>query len=852
MVPQIFLSLSGHDEKFAKQVADALPHGLARIYQDTFENGENLLRAMEKGVGASTIIVLLASKESLASHWVNFELDLARLGAVQGQNRVLAFAIEEGISAGDYPAWMREQWIASHVYNPKDIARIVSNILFSEEYLGLGQFNDVIGRGELLDQARRSYLSIAADTKETPNILFFSGTTQIGRRTFARLAIQNLFPSKPDLVKGPHLDLPQFADLADIYRGLLNNVQFEASQQQIEANLLAFGELSLDDQLEEIVALLAYFADRNMAVFAYTGSGLFDETGTTKVWLWPLVDRLASTRNVLLVFITNRRLRENDVIEHPNALQVFVPALKDEDTAALTTALASAYDLEPFQFSAQLTRAIGGHPGVTKSAVRLVANQGLALVERQPNSVFSAQTFILSHNIDEANLSAAQLRILFALSWLPSLRADLLESTVVCQGVTQDDFISAIEELLLSCLIVTSDEDFAISKELRAIFRRRYGFGDEGLLDRLGEVLAQEFKEAEAEGRFDAKLVDAIVFMHALAGKGIPDELRKVVLPSKFAEIMRTRYNQGRDDRDVLNQIVSWGHAVLEMKLDDTVREEVLGILVQSLVRLRTYDQADAFLTDMETKGYRSAAFLRGFRLRREGKIEEAIPILREAIRIRKNIRYSVQELATIFHSLGREQDLSELLKEHQDVVKDSAVLLDFEIGRLISGNDFTKANELIAELEDIPADDGRSVIRRAQIESQRWGNHQAAFEMVNELVQGGVGDQVRTRRWRALFGILADQKAFSQRDIEFLRSKYGQEGTVERLDVYQAIQEGNGPRAEELSKKLDLQAKQNRSLRARALEILLKAPIGAAEKARIKDEIESLGIADNLSIIEI
>lgn len=845
MIPNIFLSLSGTDIEFAEKLHSVLPHGLARIYSRTFQNGESLISEMEGGVEESTIFVFLASKKSISSFWVNFELDLARVKLIEKRIKLLVFPIENGINFKDYPDWMSGLWISPQVLNPHDIARYVQEILFSDEFLGLGIYTNVIGRGALLDKTTRQFLAITTETAQNPNVFLFSGTHQIGRRTFAKHVFKHLFPARKTLNTGPQIDLPQFADIADIYRGLLNKVQFQASKEDIERNLSFFCSMKQDEQISEILSLLSYYGDRDAAVFIYTGSGLFNEDGTTKQWFWPLVESLSSDHRSILCFVSNRRFKENEVIQHRNAMQIYVPALEDSDAAALVTATATTYGIKPFSFNPGLARAIGGHPGIIKAAVRLVVNMGLDLVQRQPQTVYTAQNFILSYNIDRENLKDAQIDALYILSWLPSIRGDLLAKTIYKSGHSESDFISAIDELLLSCLIVVSDDEYAISKELREIFRRKYGFGADSLLDNLGQTLSDAWAEMEQFGRFDANLVDSIVFMHAIAGKGIPSSLRKVVLPSKFADILRTRYNQGRHDRETLSKVVDWGLIILDMSLDSTVKEEIQGIIVQSYVRLGAYEKADELIRSMELSGYRSAPFLKGFRLRREGRLTDSIPVLRQAIHTKKNLRYSVQELATVFNRLGDTVRLQELLDANRDVVTDSAVLLDFEIGLKISEAAFGEAESLISLLEQHYQNDGRSIIRRAQIESQRWSNHKAAFEAVNELVLNTIGDIIRTRRWRAMFAAYAGEDAIALRDIEFLKSKNNQEDIVERLYVHLAIANKNGSEAEIKSRNLDIQIIQNRVLRARALEVYADTSVmGAADKAAIRKQAADLRLA--------
>ncbi|KQZ61439.1 hypothetical protein ASD67_19650 [Sphingopyxis sp. Root1497] len=392
--------------------------------------------------------------------------------------------------------------------------------------------------------------------------------------------------------------------------------------------------------------------------------------------------------------------------------------------------------------------------------------------------------------------------------------------------------------MLLSCLITANGDGYSIASELREIFRRRYGFGDDKLLQYFSDELSKQWEEESSSGRFNANLMDTIIFIFSMAGKALPESFKELMLPSRLAEIVRFRYNQGRHNREDLDGVIRWGLASEAIKMDETVREEILSIVVQAMIRNRKFSEADALLDTIGRRGYRSVPFLRGFRLRRDGRGEDAIPHYREALKIGKNERYSLQELATVLSQLGRTNDLATLLDDYNDMVGESAVLLDFKIGFLISEGDIKGAERTISRLANLAQDDGRSVIRTAQILSKRDGRHDRAFELVNDIVLSGIGDQVRARRWRALFATLAHEVETANRDILFLDGLQGQEQTTQRLRVYAALAENDVPSAEKEVAKLDNASVQNRGLRAQVLERMAgKSGLSLIEKSKLREE---------------
>ena len=843
LTPNVFLSLSGSDDETAKLVWDALPRGLAFFYRESFANGEALLDAMERGVGRAQIFVLLASKESLASKWVGFELSAARIRQISDGLSVYAFPIEDGLSASDFPDWMRDFWVRPGRWGPRDISRFIQDKLVDSHLAATPQSARVIGRGGLLDDATQRLMERVAETGSTPNALFFSGTAQIGRRTFAKYFLRESFNTLPNLATGPELRLPQFADIADMYRALRENIDTDLNARDFSESLETFKDLNVEDQVEEVVTSLSYFSSLGQAVFIGTGSGLFDELGTPKAWIDPLLRALADRSDLMCCFISNRKFREEYLMQFENALQIPIPALSNRDTQALITLTSSIYAIDPVRLSDGIVRAIGGHPAVAKAAVRLVAQKGIQTFEKNPTPLFSVQDGILSQNLDIDSLSVVQKEILSVLSWVPLLSGSLLlELTAKRHENAEDEFVGAIEDLIISCLIVVHGDQYAISSEIREIFRRKYGYGDGQLVSDFSDVLEEEWNKSSDSGGFRTDLFDAFVYMHALAGKALPQELRRLLLPGTLEEVLRRTYAQGRDDRQLLEKVVEWGAVADEMKMDDTVREAILTIVIQAEIRLRRYSSAGQRLKDFAGKGYRSAPFLRGFMLRREGKLQEAIPHLREAIASRKNLKYSVQELATVYQRLGKNDELAELVRIHEDLIEESAVLLDFRVAMLISSRRFPEAEAAITRLSMLPQDEGRSTIRTAQIMSLRDGLHSEALRHLNELFRSSVGDAINVRRWRGLIAAYAGDFETAKRDIEFLASRNGQERAAQRLRVHVAIAEQDAQLARDEFDKLGEQTAQDRMLKAKILEMQIDDPsVPLATRNKFRSEAAAI-----------
>lgn len=331
MLPTVFLSLSGHDSDFVSRVHKSLPDGLAYYYPKSFENGENLIEAMESRVNKSSIFVLFASRASVSSVWVKFEIDRARIAKIKSKEmRILVFPTESGIAARDLPNWMTEYWIGGAGSSPRDIARYIRNILTGSFFEALHS-SQVFGRGGLVDQVCNQYLTATVTNKVKPNVLIFGGYEGIGRRTVAKEVLKRTNPALPEVIYGPEFSLPQFADLEDIYRSLRQEIDDSLSIEMLSAESDTFRSLSQQEQVKEVSRCLSYFGKLNQAVWLITGNGIFEDRGTLKGWVPQLFDAAAGLPEVRLCVISNRLIHEAEARPFPNVFQISVGNISDSD-----------------------------------------------------------------------------------------------------------------------------------------------------------------------------------------------------------------------------------------------------------------------------------------------------------------------------------------------------------------------------------------------------------------------------------------------------------------------------------------------------------------------------------------
>ncbi len=788
MLPTAFLSLSGTDAEFVRRVHALLPDALAYFYERSFANGEHLITAMEDRVGHASVFVLFASRASVSSVWVNFEIDRARIAKIKNHTfRVLVFPIDAELSLRDLPIWMQEFWIGNAGRRARDVARYLRHVL-SEVAADSTTLNEPVGRGGLTDDIVESLNGRLLRHDTYPNIFIFGGHTGIGRRTVKAKLLKQAFTGLPEINYGPELELPQFGDSVDLYRKLRNELEENLSQVGYEADEAAFIELGNAEKAQELARGISVFGEMGQAVTIVSGNGIFEDKGILKSWASDLFSALQETPKSYLFILSNRLAHENELRRHPNVLQVEIPSLKDSNTETIIISTAKALKKTPELPNGHVIRAIGGHPGIARTTAHLIAKTGAQALNDNMKDLYIAQDQVLSKSLSFDRLDVVERDVLSILSWVPRISAFIVRD-VVCElhQMSPEKFSDVVGSLALSCLMVVSGPNYAISGPIRSMFRRLHGFGSKELQEHLARTLESEWRQSTAIDEFPTEIFDALVFMLALEGASFPAELQRLLLPATLHGVVKDTYDGGHDDDDAMRRVVALGLPAQGMRMqriDETTREEILSFVVRAQTRLQDHQGAKALLKFFDERGYRSAFYLRAFYIRQTGgDLTKAVELLKQAREVRKYSRRVIGDLALCYQRLGRWKDLNELIAEEAQL-QDDPVLMDLQIGQLIAAGKIVQAENAIVKLKAQPRDSGRSESRTAQILMRRDQNYGEAKRLLTSLLQRASGGRIAVRRLRAIAAVEDGDLETAARDVEFLRSRANGPDTALRIEA--------------------------------------------------------------------
>ena len=820
MLPTVFLSLSGADVNFVGNVERNIPPGMAYFYPKSFENGENLISAMEERVAGSRIFVLFASRASVDSVWVKFEIERARLNKIQDPGfRFFVFPVEPGVDRDKLPGWMHEAWVPSAGRAAKDIARYLRGVLASMAELS-GTILPPLGRGGLIDKARREYQNATFTNKVAPGLFLFAGHAGIGRRTVKRLLIPTLFPTQPEMNYGPEFELPPHADLGDIYRAVRQEMEDHFSITKFESAFAAFNDASIDEKIDEILRSMCHFADLGQTVTIVIGLGLYEDRGELKPWAVALFSAAARYDQLNICLISARRLKFKDLRPLQNVQQVEVDQLEAADIRTLILETIPIFGGPPALPNDTVIQSIGGHPTVARTVARLIAHGGPVVVDSDPKQLHDIQEEILGESLSFDRLKPIERDILSILSWVPQLNGRMMAEII--QGhhdIKQEEMVETIEFLIAGCLMQISGANYLISAPIRGMFRRKHGYGSTELRTIFAQFLKAEWDAAVKNDELRAELFDAFVYMTALEGGTLPKEFKGLLLPSTLQDLVRDAYDRRHIDDHALNRVVTWGMPAIDMKMDENTREEILSYLLRALVRLGSKDASNV-LALIKERSFRSAAYLEAFMLRLSGgDLKDAVLLLREARRIGKYMNSVIADLAICFKLLGRWTELDKLLREETRRVDRNPVLLDIKIGILVAAGDFPEAEREIGRLRAMPFDDGRADSRAATILMNRDHDFEGAYHLLTAVLNRQTRGELGVRRLRALAAARGKHYEKARRDATQLRARQGGEDTYQRIEAEIKLTQKDYDGAEAARRKVRSETVQDRLLGARILE---------------------------------
>lgn len=685
-----FLSHSSVDKPYVEIVAKRL--GRRRVLYDEwdFQSGEQFMSAIRAALARSGAFVLFASRHSLQSLWVKFEISEAEeLLRTEVLKSSLVIIIDSETTPPDLPRWMQRSLVSS-VPSPNAAARIIEHRL--NEMRGITANALFIGREDLLAELSQALISSA--DRVPPHILLLGGLPGIGRRTFLQHALPNIL----SVNVGPTFHLRTTDGLDALHVALLEELGALDTRKQLSSAIEQFQASNADEQIHILAEMLASCAVGNIAPVIVDEGSLLESGGAYTEEALSLLKALHKyTDRTFSIVHTKRPTISPAELEEFGAIYNRVPPLALGAVSLLLTQSFRRTGIEATSAQiAELAPYLDGYPPAVNLSVAVAKQYGLPnlLADKSGLVDYKIQTF--ASILEKLSIDKNQWTILRVLGVESSLPLDAI---AVMAGTAEDRCAQSLRRLIDLNLVLPDDNNFTIAPPIKAAVYSLAGRITESDYTRLAAHLKKSYWD-DSERLPSLDVVTATI--HAVMRSQSPDlsHFKGIVIPSVVYRAAKEFYDQGGVD--------AWERArtlTAELLRMDRNHRQGLTLMFKAQVRLKEWDGAAKTLDTVRSKKWPEQHYLNGFVLWKKRQFASAITAFRQALA-------SGQEAMEIYHGLAICLLRMDKLREAERVVQDALrsrrpnrLLVDLAAQLAISTGNYSDAKEYIDQLRRMKAD---------------------------------------------------------------------------------------------------------------------------------------------------
>lgn len=607
-----YLAHSSEDKQYVEIVAKRLGRMHSEYDVKSFPPGFDFRDIIRNSLNKSNIFVLFASKKSLESTWVKFEISEAEWQTIhENIAGSVVIIIDSQVKPQDLPLWM-QRCFAPTILNPRSAVHTIRNFMVQ-----LNIVSDTIFVGREIDMAKFAAELSPDIEKESPRVLVLGGLEGIGRKTFGRHAISSYL----SMNTGPIFSVEETDTIDSLYLQLINYISDLTSRDKLAQIIKSFRDLSDSEKGDEIARLLSEINTENIIpVIVYKGTtvNLLDDNTNWYNYEWQTVlEGLRKYEDSYVLFIQPRLSYLSNIpagIQIPPIAQYRLGPL---EIGAIELLLRENIRREELIATTdqikEIAPYINGYPPAAQLVLGYIKNYGFDLLLADKGMLTNFLTRRFETFIDSLKLNQKENELLKILVADLPLPFEAIQAIIDCPDA---EAAQIVRHLIDFNLVVTMDSDYAISPPVQVAIIHKLGYMTRKDYSKLALLLREKFWVKDDELP-KLSIVDAII--HALAYSDIEElnDFKDITLPAQLYKVAREKYN-ARDWRGATTL------ARKALQLDEHLHG-ARAILFKALVRQRYWNEARRVLEEIEQLGRRERFYLRGFLEWKRGHAEEAL-----------------------------------------------------------------------------------------------------------------------------------------------------------------------------------------------------------------------------------
>lgn len=603
---------SSEDKQYVEIVAKRLGRMHSEYDVKSFPPGFDFRDIIRNSLDKSNTFVLFASKKSLESTWVKFEISEAEWKTIHEKIAgSIVIIIDSQIRPQDLPPWM-QRCFAPTILNPRSAVHTIRNFMVQ---IGVVPHDLFVGREP--DMARFAKELSPDIEKEPPRVLLLGGLQGIGRKTFGRHAISNYL----SMNVGPIFSVEETDTIDSLHLQLINYTSGLTSRYKLAQVIKSFHDLSDSEKGNEIARLLSEINTENIIPVIVDrgtiGTLLDDNTNWYKYEWQTILEGLRQYEDSYVLFIQPRLAYLNNIPDGIHIPGIAQYRLNPLETYAIEHLLREIIRREELTATTEQIKEIApyinGYPPAAQLVIGYIKDYGfdLLLADKGMLTGFLTRRFETLINALKLNQKENQLLKILAAD-LP-LPFEAIQAMIDCPDA---EVVQIVRRLIDVNLVITMDSDYAVSPPVQIAIIRKLGHMTRQDYSKLALVLREKFWVKDDELP-KLSIVDAVI--HAIAYSDIEElnNFKDITLPAQLYKVARKKYDAG-----------DWrGSATLARKalqLDERLHG-ARTILFKALTRQRYWHEAEQVWKEIEQLGRRERFYLRGFLEWKRGHAEQAL-----------------------------------------------------------------------------------------------------------------------------------------------------------------------------------------------------------------------------------
>jgi len=701
-----FLSHSSKDKEFIRSISEILGRQYCVFAEKSFDTGTDFKKSIEDSLDESSVFVLFASKNSLKSIWVEFEIEEAWYQRLKNKlSMSLVYLIDSSVEITSLPGWLKRASIRK-ANVPQVIARDIRHHL--DDLLLERQSPYFTGRSSDIESLEQALTPLGDLTP--PHSFLISGLPGIGRRTL----VKHTIPALLQLRKFVEIRVGEGDTINDICTSIADKIEPYNTIEGLKAIVSVIRSMSDDLALQRIERNLVSLNTAGELPILVDDGGFMDEEGHLRGEIQQLINSIQNTNEVYVSFITWRR----PTVEIQTPLPVIhLKPLGDSETKRLLKLLARQSNLDVLAEQIdELAEYIGGYPPAAYFVVQLCKDYGIELMLREKQSLTHFTSTVFLRHFTKLGLSRSEKRILRLLASYSSLPLGTITEILNIDINELDKLLIRMVDL---ALVIPNDcSHYRIADPISDASMRAFGYLTQPEHSKVAKCLSSYLLGKELEG--PQLQLSRLLFTAARNSGDSALASNTIHFSNDLIKLTESLYHQRK-----YKEAIETGYVALKERPNSTTARRYL---IRGLIQEERWSEAEKQIGEFEKyTPHREILYLKGFLSRHRGEISDAIKYYTGSKKLGWTGVAISRELANCHFLLGDYDPAADYIREAREIRSDNRFVVDLDAQIAIARHDQKSAKEAVGILKVI--DDPIYYYHRLSTYERRFGTPSKALE---------------------------------------------------------------------------------------------------------------------------